>query len=330
MTEMVLRSDVPSALTDQMELCKVLANSELLPNHLRGKPANVLAILYAANAVGVPLWTAMQGMQVISGKVGIDANLARALILSHGHSFRVVESTPEIATVEVIRKGEEFVHSASFTLAEAHTAGLAGGVNYKKYPKAMLIARATTIVARQACADVLAGMSYTAEELGADVDEEGRIVVEQVRAEVDGPRPVEELPRNQNGSVSKRRITDEERAQLEAAGLATAEQRKAHNDLVKMPTGDKKAERLDTVPADDPWVDQPAGELDIQTPSGALWGAWWTDKMAECEDVDTHEVLMGKLRDARNEDKVPSRMFGELTNIGAVRLAEIALGASVS
>lgn len=175
MTALARRSDVPSVLTEQLQLAQELAKAGIVPSHLQRKPENLLALMYAAQSVDIPLWQAIQGMQVISGKVGISADLCRALILRAGHTFRVEESTEQAATVVVIRKGETFEHRASFSVEDAKRAGLTGG-SWNKYPKAMLIARATTLVARNACADVLAGMAYTPEELGAEVDEEGRVV----------------------------------------------------------------------------------------------------------------------------------------------------------
>jgi hypothetical protein len=175
MTALARRSDVPGVLTEQLQLAQELAKAGIVPTHLQRKPENILALMYAAQSVDIPLWQAVQGMQVISGKVGISADLCRALILRAGHIFRVEESTETAATVVVIRKGDTFEHRASFTIDDAKRAGLTGG-SWNKYPKAMLIARATTLVARNACADVLAGMAYTPEELGADVDEDGRVI----------------------------------------------------------------------------------------------------------------------------------------------------------
>lgn len=192
MTDLMLRgSDVPASLTDQLELSKALSVSGLLPDHLQGKPENLLAIFYAAQSISVPIWQAIQSMQVINGKVGMSADLHRALILRAGHTFRVVESTDQTATVVGIRRDDpdRFEHRATFTIKDAQTAQIAGGGSWKKYPKAMLIARATTLLARNAFSDVIAGMSYTPEELGATVDEDGRVVVEAQAIQQAPPDP---------------------------------------------------------------------------------------------------------------------------------------------
>jgi hypothetical protein len=71
------------------------------------------------------------------------------------------------------------------------------------------------------------------------------------------------LPLNKDGSVSKRKTTEEQRVE---AGLMSDEQRKEHDALVKEATSNPKpAERSSSVPADeDPWAD-----IEVATPGGA-------------------------------------------------------------
>lgn len=317
MTELALRSDVPGTLTDQMELARVLSTSQLLPSHLAGKPANVLSIMFAAHALGIPLWTAIQGMQVINGKVGINADLARALILNRGHSFRVVESTTEKATVEVVRKGEEYVHSATFTIEDARTAHLAGKGAWVTYPLAMLVARATTLVARQACADVLAGMSYTPEELGADVDEEGRIVGSAPVGEPEG------IPRNADGSVSRSRTTDE---QKQAAGVMTQAQQKEHSVLanVKDP---KKAQRRGAEQGPDladPWATGVAGpSLSLPDGPAALLEKQLLEELAACVTEQMVATTVNAARKALADERLTRPQVGSLVAAGLARTREL-------
>jgi hypothetical protein len=61
----------------------------------------------------------------------------------------------------------------------------------------MLVARATTAVLREACADVMAGFAYAPEELGAVVDEEGRIAEPVPESSV--PAAAEPAPHPQQG-----------------------------------------------------------------------------------------------------------------------------------
>jgi hypothetical protein len=342
-SDIALRSDVPTQLGEQLELAKALAVSGIIPSHLQRKPENILAIMYAARSIDVPLWQAIQSMQVISGKVGISADLARALILRAGHTFRVVESTNETATVEVVRRGEDYVHRATFTLFDARQAGLTGNNTWSKYPKAMLIARATTLIARVACADVLAGMSYTPEELGATVDEEGRIVEdhspaprpaavpanvnattgEVIEAEIveEGLRPLEELPRNKDGSISRSQITEDEKA---ANGLMTNADLKEHNALQpKKADNSSKVERLATTPESDPWVDAQAGDLPLGPMPSQVWCEGWVERVEATTDIGVLGMLGSELNAAHRESKIGSKQFAELKKIGANRKAEL-------
>jgi hypothetical protein len=168
-TEVALRrSDVPAAFAEQMHMAKVLSESDLLPKHLRGRPANVLVILQGARALDVAGFWALQSMHVVDGKLGMAAELMRALVTRAGHQFRVIERTMERAIVEIKRSDRDQPYRAEFTWEDAKTAELTGKDNWRKYRKSMLVARATSIAVRDECADVMFGVIYTPDELGAN------------------------------------------------------------------------------------------------------------------------------------------------------------------
>jgi hypothetical protein len=58
--------------------------------------------------------------------------------------------------------------TSTWTLAMAERAGLANKQNWKRYPEAMLWARAVSQLCRMLFADCFAGATYTTEELGAE------------------------------------------------------------------------------------------------------------------------------------------------------------------
>jgi len=58
--------------------------------------------------------------------------------------------------------------SVTWTLEMAERAGLLNKQNWKKYPEAMLWARAASQLCRMLFADCFAGATYTPEEIGAD------------------------------------------------------------------------------------------------------------------------------------------------------------------
>lgn len=76
------------------------------------------------------------------------------------------------------------------------------------------------------------------------------------------PRPVSELPRNQDGSLSRSQITDEE---LDAAGVMTTAQQKEHTALRKGAVTGKTGgavQRVRGPQPDDEWTTKPATDKD--------------------------------------------------------------------
>lgn len=176
MSELALRTDVPASFEQQMKMAGVLAESTLLPAHLRGKPANVLIIIQGARAMGVSAFWALQSMFVVDGKLSMSAELMRALVIRAGHEFKIIEHTNKVAKVGIKRKGTDYWFETEFTMADAVMAKLDKKGPWIAYPSAMLLARVTSKICRAYCPDVLFGVVYTPEELGAKVDEEGAAV----------------------------------------------------------------------------------------------------------------------------------------------------------
>jgi len=173
-TDIVLRStDVPAAFAEQMHMATVLSESSLLPDHLRRQPANVLIVLMGARALDVPAFWALQSMHVIKGKLSQSAELMRALVIRAGHKISIVERSRTRAVIEIHRSDKDKPYRAEFTWQDAVTAELTGKDSYQQYPSAMLVARATAMAVRDECPDVLFGIIYTPDELGATTDESG-------------------------------------------------------------------------------------------------------------------------------------------------------------
>lgn len=157
------------ALSDQMKKAEVMAASSLLPESYRKQPANLLWAMELADALDVSLAQAITGISVIQGKPTMSAEMMRALVLRAGHRFTVTDMTDQAVTVTVARKEwPDDVQQFTFSMADAQHAGLAGSATYKKHPKAMLLARATSMACRAVFPDVVSGMGYTAEEIGHD------------------------------------------------------------------------------------------------------------------------------------------------------------------
>lgn len=181
----------PDTLAAKVEYCKLLADSGLLPDIYRAKPANVLYAVEYGESIGIPAMAAINGIHIIKGKPSISAGLVGALVRKAGHRLRVRGNDTTARAVIVRSDDPEFEFVAEWTLERAVTAGLCtlrngkpyardkngDPTSWEKYPAAMLKHRAVTEVARDACEEVLFGLHYTPEELGAEVDEDGVPVV---------------------------------------------------------------------------------------------------------------------------------------------------------
>lgn len=97
--------------------------------------------------------------------VADSAELQRALIARRGFSIIPIEMTPERCVVRATRG--QIVQDFTYTIQEARQAGLVRpGTFWVSDPTAMNFARASTRAARAVFSDVIAGLSYTAEEMG--------------------------------------------------------------------------------------------------------------------------------------------------------------------
>jgi hypothetical protein len=171
----LVRTDVPTDFEKQIKMAEYYAGSSLLPAHLRGKPANVLIILAGARSLGISAFWALQSMHVVDGKLSLAAELMRGLAVRAGHKVRIVKRDMDSAIVEITRSDDPEPYRVEFTWKEAIDAGLQNKDNWKKYRKAMMVARATSAAMRDHCPDVLFGITYTPDELGAIENEDGTI-----------------------------------------------------------------------------------------------------------------------------------------------------------
>lgn len=137
--------------------CQLVATSALVPDALRGKPADVFTIVMFGLDLGFKPTQAMQWVYVVKGRPSLSAEGMRARVLTQGHEFRVVASTGVEAVVEGRRKGAEEWNRAEFTMEQAKRAGLDGD-NWRKYPEDMLLARATSRLCKRFFSDVIGGL----------------------------------------------------------------------------------------------------------------------------------------------------------------------------
>lgn len=152
-----------TSLTGKMQYARLLATSGMLPKQYQGNPANLLYAIEFGQMLGLTPMAAITGVHVIEGKPTASAQLISALVRKAGHRLRVTGDDRQ-ARAEIVRKDDpEHIFAAVWTFERAQRAGLVGKDNWKKYPAQMLKNRAVAEVGRDACSDVLAGLSLADE-----------------------------------------------------------------------------------------------------------------------------------------------------------------------
>lgn len=163
---------------------QMISGSGILPDALKGKPADILVTVLTGLDFGFRPMQAFQWVYVVKGKPSLSAEAMRALLQRDGHEFDVAKLDKTGCTVRGRRKGTEEWREASFTEDDRKAASLAGD-NWTKYREDMLFARATTRLCKRYFSDVIGGLP-SVEEL------QDQIVVDrpslaQVAAERDKP-----------------------------------------------------------------------------------------------------------------------------------------------
>lgn len=223
------------AMRDQAE---VIARSGLAPRAV-SSPDKILVIALKGRELALPPMQALSHIHIVEGKPTLSAELMAALVQRAGHKLRVLETTNTRCIVEGVRADDPGHPSkVKFDLEDAKRAGVANKGPWKSYPAAMLRARAISALCRFQFADVLMGASYTPEELGADVNEDGEVVETDPRVEVEHP------------------TLEAAREQASAAAAKIAEDSPAESEVVEESSSGLPPEHLDLIDQVDELLDQ--------------------------------------------------------------------------
>lgn len=197
---------------DPMQLGEVFAKSGWFKDST--DPAKAVVKIIAGREMGIGPMASMQGIHIIEGKPSLSANLLATQVKRHpAYDYIPRQVTDQGARIEFFQNGDP-IGTSEFTMADAQKAGIAGKQNFRKYPKAMMFARALSQGVRWFCPDVTAGSpAYVPEELGAEVDIEGEPV----------PSPELIASREPDAehaeSAESEVVADEERVQHIVAGI---------------------------------------------------------------------------------------------------------------
>lgn len=148
-------------LSQKLSMAQVLLKSGMLPTHYRSPESVLTAILYGRELGFSPI-RALNSITVINGKPALEAQALKSLAIAHGGRIKTVEWSDTVCTLECTRG--DWTDSATYTWQDATRAGLVSKDNWKRMPKAMLYARAVSILVRNMFADILGGL-YSREEM---------------------------------------------------------------------------------------------------------------------------------------------------------------------
>jgi hypothetical protein len=241
-TDVAVRGGVIATLDEKINYAKFLAHADLLPKAYQEKPANLLYAIEYGAMLGLPPMAAVVGIHIIDGRPTMSAGLMAAKVREAGHKIRV-QSTGDgdqaKARCTITRADDPtFEYSAVWTMARAKQAGLLEKTNWRRHPVQMLKNRAISECCRDACQEVLLGVHYTPDELGA-ADDGGELVDDGHATLADG-------------RIDQTKMSELEKDQ---AGLMTRTQRVEHEAMRRdgEPAPGAVDKRSEPDP-DDPWL----------------------------------------------------------------------------
>ena len=158
---MTAHVDAIDGLLGLLERLKVVG---VIPDKMTMAQATMACM--AGARFGMDPITSMNSFYIVNNRATMAASAMQAVCLAHPDCeyFMLVESSAERATYEAKRRSAPRSVSISYTVADAKTAGLWGKGTWRAHPAQMLVARASSRLARAVFPDALHGM-YTREEL---------------------------------------------------------------------------------------------------------------------------------------------------------------------
>lgn len=192
-TKVPVPLDGPLADADQAwRLAQFFAAADIVPNDLRGKPANCFLVILYGQRLGLPPEIALSTVSVVKGKPRMAGQLLLAKVREAGHRPKIEHGVNECTCTITRDDGDE--HSETFSLDDAVTAGLCKiregkpyarsqkgePLPWESYPKRMLQWRAVGACVDVICPEVKMGFLVEGELDEPPVD---RPTLAQVAAE---------------------------------------------------------------------------------------------------------------------------------------------------
>lgn len=198
----------PANLEHSLNLASKLSKSDLLPQHFKGKPENVLLVLALAQSLDINPIMSLQQISVIGGKPCLQATLMISLLNNSGKitgplRFRwegqPAQPSRSCTAFATDAATGEIVESEPVSLAMAQAEGWTRNAKYKSLPDTMLKWRAASFFVRTYYPEVVLGL-HTSEELddvqiatGAPKEGSARDRLAQIKANRE-PQPAAVVP----------------------------------------------------------------------------------------------------------------------------------------
>jgi len=147
------------------QIATTLVQTSFCPDAFRNKPGEATAAILAGIEVGLQPMAALRSFDVIQGQAAPRAITLRAIVQSQGHEMELIESTATRCRMRGRRRGAAEWQGITWTMDRARDLGVTGKPNWKNQPQAMLVARATSELARLIASDAILGLPYSAEEV---------------------------------------------------------------------------------------------------------------------------------------------------------------------
>lgn len=241
-----------ASLRERQDYALALSKAgDLIPRGFRdpnGQPnaGKILLATEYGNALGVHPIVAINSIDIIEGNLTITPALMSGLVRTAGHKLRVstAGSGQQLTATATLIRSDDPQHpfEVTWTMQDAKAAGLDGKSNWKKYPRAMLKARAISEVCREGAEDVLMG-AYVPEEMGATVNEAGAVIDAEI---------VEDEPRR-DSKLDQPRAKVEKGVASEREVLARAKENHTPPGAQR-PGGSRTASKSAAGSADEPSV----------------------------------------------------------------------------
>jgi hypothetical protein len=153
-----------SILAPAAQLADRIANTEFVPGAMRGKPDVITAAIMYGDEIGVGPMQALASIHVVDGRPAPSSELMRALIFRQGHAIGIEYLSGERCRMWGRRAGQAESTTIEWTIDMARSAGLTDKAVWRRYPRALLLARCSSELARVMFPDVIKGLGHLTDD----------------------------------------------------------------------------------------------------------------------------------------------------------------------